>query len=66
MRGRKEELVSDLIDRQAEHGTDDFGAEYKRTHMIVFDGAACIYCDYLKEDTLSDSAVQKEMIITLY
>ena len=29
--------------------------------MIVFDGAACIYCDYLKEDTLSDSAVQKEI-----
>lgn len=29
--------------------------------MIVFDGAACIYCEYLKEDTLTDSAVQKEI-----
>ena len=29
--------------------------------MIVFDGAACIYCEYLKEDTLTDPAVQKEI-----
>lgn len=34
---------------------------HHRNVMIVFDGAACIYCDYLKEDTLSDSAVQKEI-----
>ena len=34
---------------------------HHRNVMIVFDGAACIYCDYLKEDTLSDSTVQKEI-----
>ena len=34
---------------------------HNRNVMIVFDGAACIYCDYLKEDTLSDSTVQKEI-----
>lgn len=34
---------------------------HRRNVMIVFDGAACIYCDYLKEDTLTDSAVQKEI-----
>ena len=34
---------------------------HHRNVMIVFDGAACIYCEYLKEDTLTDSAVQKEI-----
>ena len=29
--------------------------------MIIFDGAACVYCEYLKEDTLTDSTVQKEI-----
>ena len=34
---------------------------HHRNVMIVFDGAACIYCEYLKEDTLTDPAVQKEI-----
>ncbi len=34
---------------------------HHRNVMIVFDGAACIYCEYLKEDTLTDSDVQKEI-----
>ena len=34
---------------------------HHRNVMIVFDGAACIYCEYLKEDTLSNPAVQKEI-----
>ena len=34
---------------------------HNRNVMIVFDGAACIYCEYLKEDTLTDAAVQKEI-----
>ena len=34
---------------------------HHRNVMIVFDGAACIYCEYLKEDCLTDSAVQKEI-----
>ena len=34
---------------------------HHRNVMIVFDGAACIYCEYLKDDTLTDSAVQKEI-----
>ena len=34
---------------------------HHRNVMVIFDGAACIYCEYLKEDTLTDSAVQKEI-----
>ena len=43
-----------------EHAFKD-AKEHNRNVMIVFDGAACIYCEYLKEDTLTDSAVQKEI-----
>ena len=43
-----------------EHAFKD-AKEHHRNVMIVFDGAACIYCEYLKEDTLTDSAVQKEI-----
>ena len=42
------------------HAFEDAKAHHRNV-MIVFDGAACIYCDYLKEDTLSDSTVQKEI-----
>ena len=42
------------------HAFEDAKAHHRNV-MIVFDGAACIYCDYLKEDTLSDPAVQKEI-----
>ena len=34
---------------------------HPRNVIIVFDGAACVWCDYLKEETLTDSAVQKEI-----
>ena len=34
---------------------------HHRNVMIIFDGAACIYCEYLKEDTLTDASVQKEI-----
>ena len=34
---------------------------HHRDVMIIFDGAACIYCEYLKEDTLTDQDVQKEI-----
>ena len=34
---------------------------HHRNVMIIFDGAACIYCEYLKDQTLTDSAVQKEI-----
>lgn len=34
---------------------------HHRNVMIIFDGAACVYCEYLKEDTLTDSTVQKEI-----
>lgn len=34
---------------------------HHRNVMIVFDGAACIYCEYLKEEGLTDPAVQKEI-----
>lgn len=34
---------------------------HNRNVMIIFDGAACIYCEYLKEGTLTDSSVQKEI-----
>ena len=34
---------------------------HNRNVMIVFDGAACIYCEYLKEGTLTDPSVQKEI-----
>ena len=46
---------------------NDFDKAFKdakahhRNVMVIFDGAACIYCEYLKEDTLTDSAVQKEI-----
>ncbi len=43
-----------------EHAFKDAKAHHRNV-MIVFDGAACIYCEYLKEDTLTDSAVQKEI-----
>ena len=42
------------------HAFEDAKAHHRNV-MIVFDGAACIYCEYLKEDTLTDSAVQKEI-----
>ena len=34
---------------------------HNRNVMIIFDGAACIYCEYLKEGTLTDPSVQKEI-----
>ena len=34
---------------------------HHRNVMIIFDGAACIYCEYLKDQTLTDSAVQHEI-----
>ena len=34
---------------------------HHRNVMIIFDGAACIYCEYLKEDTLTDPDVQHEI-----
>ena len=34
---------------------------HHRNVMIIFDGAACIYCEYLKDETLTDSAVQHEI-----
>lgn len=34
---------------------------HNRNVMIIFDGAACIYCEYLKEGTLTDPYVQKEI-----
>ena len=34
---------------------------HHRNVIIIFDGAACIYCEYLKEDTLRDDAVQQEI-----
>jgi protein disulfide-isomerase len=34
---------------------------HHRNVIIIFDGAACIYCEYLKDQTLTDSAVQKEI-----
>ena len=34
---------------------------HNRNVMIIFDGAACIYCEYLKEGTLTDLSVQKEI-----
>lgn len=34
---------------------------HHRNVMIIFDGAACIYCEYLKDQTLTDPAVQKEI-----
>ena len=34
---------------------------HHRNVMIIFDGAACIYCEYLKDQTLTDFAVQKEI-----
>lgn len=43
-----------------EHAFKDAKAHHRNV-MIIFDGAACIYCEYLKEDTLTDSAVQKEI-----
>lgn len=43
-----------------EHAFKDAKAHHRNV-MIVFDGAACIYCEYLKEDTLTDPAVQKEI-----
>ena len=43
-----------------EHAFKDAKAHHRNV-MIVFDGAACIYCEYLKEDTLTDSLVQKEI-----
>lgn len=42
------------------HAFEDAKAHHRNV-MIVFDGAACIYCEYLKEDTLTDPAVQKEI-----
>ena len=35
--------------------------DHNRNVMIIFDGAACIYCEYLKEGTLTDLSVQKEI-----
>ena len=35
--------------------------DHNRNVMIIFDGAACIYCEYLKEGTLTDPSVQKEI-----
>lgn len=43
-----------------EHAFNDAKAHHRNV-MIIFDGYACIYCEYLKEDTLTDSAVQKEI-----
>ena len=43
-----------------EHAFKDAKAHHRNV-MIVFDGAACIYCEYLKEDTLTNAAVQKEI-----
>jgi thiol:disulfide interchange protein DsbD len=34
---------------------------HNKNVMIIFDGAACIYCEYLKEGTLTDPSVQKEI-----
>ena len=34
---------------------------HHRNVMIIFDGAACVYCEYLKDETLTDSAVQHEI-----
>ena len=34
---------------------------HHRNVMIIFDGAACIYCEYLKDQTLTESAVQREI-----
>ena len=34
---------------------------HNRNVMIIFDGAACIFCEYLKEGTLTDPSVQKEI-----
>lgn len=42
--------MSNLIDRQVEHGTDDFGAEYKRTQndfhlrFLTQENCACSIC----------------------
>ena len=35
--------------------------DHNRNVMIIFDGAACIYCEDLKEGTLTDLSVQKEI-----
>lgn len=43
-----------------EHAFKDAKAHHRNV-MIIFDGAACIYCEYLKEDTLTDPDVQKEI-----
>lgn len=32
-----------------------------RNLLIIFDQDSCVYCDMLKENTLSDSKVQKEL-----
>lgn len=34
---------------------------HNKNVMIIFDGAACIYCEYLKDEGLTDSDVQKEI-----
>ena len=39
---------------------DDAKLENK-TVMLIFDQDSCIYCEMLKDDTLSDSDVQKEI-----
>ena len=35
--------------------------EHDRNVMIIFDGEACIYCEYLKDEGLTDPDIQKEI-----
>lgn len=43
-----------------EHAFKDAKQHHKNV-MIIFDGAACIYCEYLKDEGLTDSDIQKEI-----
>ncbi len=43
-----------------EHAFNDAKAYHKNV-MIIFDGEACIYCEYLKDEGLTDPEIQKEI-----
>lgn len=41
--------------------SDVLSQKQDRNVVLIFDSESCIYCDLLKENTLSDSDVQKEL-----